>query len=1160
MRVNFNLYTGNRLEDLARLYLCNRRKDLARYRSGNIMVPENVTVASRGMWTWLEQYLVKHGEAVANFESPFINRLVGGIIGRFYRNEPGYAPELFNEDVMRWRIYRLLTDRSFMERGELAPLRSYIGVGEDAPLRASQLAQKASRLYFSYSAYLPELLDSCQVDDGQWQAQIWQALCHDSQGRKLVSPVELMVRFIRQEGWTVPPPEELAPVTVFGISAMPPVFVKALAVYSGFAPVNFYYLNPSFEDWSTQSADRRMSLEELREKQSAPEINNTLLGNLGLQGREFFKALVDESITGAQLGGQAMPSPAFEPKTILEGIQDCVMRCSDEPSRVFSAADGSLSFHSCANAVREIEVLQDCLLKLIADANGGKSPEDRLTMNDIVVMAPDISTFAPLIRAVFDNGPLKNRYCITDRSIRNANLAAEVFLTILGMHRSRFELSRILALLDYEPLRQRYGLSANDALVIRRWLFRAQVRWGEDADSRSRLPGGAFRDFSWEYGLDRLLLNLAMEPDGAYDGMPSVQFPPSAENMRILGAICDIFRNLADFARQIRLEPVNGIDRWCELMHALREQFFADAPLGTADFAMLGRTIDDLRRNIRLAEGDGTPGLQLPFEVVCDFMSAALDTPAPNEPFLDGRITFCSLLPMRSIPCKVIALLGMDEGAFPRREDRLNYNLVLKLRDDASRRPPWLPPYACSSVWEDRYTFLEAILSARRNLMVFYHGMDDSTGEELPMAVPAAELYEYARRFSQEPLTAIRHRLNSADPQNFAVAPHEARLGDAYSYDLTSWKIAQIPPSPPAVTSPAGFTALAMGAYQADPPRLCGPLAHCRDSRRLEIDLKALACFLERPADPFLTASIGLPREEWYEEMPENCDPMELNGREQGWMRRRIGNAIEKCGDHTAGGRAAALETLRQTEQSRGNLPRGMLGEFIFNEMAQSCLPCGDVAAVVEEECTVALHGVPTALPPPLCETMSQAFDVVMPELLPDGEAAVEVIVTGKIARIPGSGLHRCLYLEQPAKPDSSLLVMPYLEHLLLCAARDDDEQELESVIQPCAQSASECVHLRGSRGEARQLLSNIATAYLVAHCLPLPLLGGFSLKIASEGGIRQPSRASDMLARHRLNWILAFAANDLKCDGTGEESPLAAAIEAMAQFCYGRGVRDQPQ
>lgn len=1158
MTSKFKLYDSARLETLADYYWQARNRCPADYRSGNVMRPENLTVANRGMWLWLEQYLVKHGEVVANFEAPFINNQLNRIIMQFQGHRPGCRPDLFTDKVLLWRIYRRLSDPQLLAHPAMAPIKLYIGESSNAPVRTFQLSGKLARLYYNYCAYLPEQLASAQHDgdSGNWQRILWDALKTEN-GTPLLTPPQLMLDFIYGRECQIPPRDELLPVTLFGISAIPPIFLRVLGVYAQYAPVNFFYLNPSSEDWSEQRPERMLTIDELRERHDTPELNNTLLAAFGGQGREFFKALLDQEITAAQLGGGKCWHGSTPQNTLLGAVQSCIVNCTDVPLQQPSD-DDSLTFHSCANAVRQVEVLHDCLLSLLEKSNSSPDAEP-LHLNDIVVMTPDISAFAPAIRAVFGGGPLQNAYCISDRSLRQSNPVAAAFLAIVKIHSSRFEYSCITSLLSCDALRCRFGISDSDLETIRKWLAAAHINWGRNAQSRRSIPGGAFPDFSWEYGLDRLTLNLAMESDSAYDGLPPVPVACSTSSMQLLGALNTLLERLGALDDAIARNSERTVSQWHELLRNLIHDFFTATDESRRDCAMLNAAVEQWHEHTAAACGGDTGAATIPYPVLCEAMNTVLDSPAPSAPFLNGKITFCSLMPMRSVPCRVIALLGMDEGAFPREEERLNYNAVLHLRTAGQeRRGRWLPPYACSSLAEDRYSFLEAILSARSNLLIFYCGMDEQNGKELPMAVPAAILFDYAGQLCGSPVKCIHHRLNSTDPRNFLCTPAESSLHDAFSYDHTSWAVAGDADTTPddaaadsGAASPA-LTALGQQLYQS--PAFDKALP---GDQELILTTKELSSFLSSPADFFLKHAFGLPDRQWQEAPPQDTDPLSLDQHSSQRLRRKIGAAALRTENETD------LDALGKRLQAEGELPRGRLGELYFRQLREECrFFTPPEHNFTTEALEISLPGLPQLPPESLRETLYCGFDLpapVRPQL-----PCLTVRLCGSVEHLAGGGLWRCLFQPAGSTPKTAAMSEAYVDHLLLCSAQN---KALKSLLLPSAGSPENKALNLGALCTAEEALGQLralVTAYLTSRLLPLPVFYSLSQSLAcrscSEGAVKDAKTLLDAIAKataqppysrlYRFTPESIFTATAPRAPVT--LTPLGNAIYQCAYWCYG--------
>ena len=310
-----------------------------------------------------------------------------------------------------------------------------------------------------------------------------------------------------------------------------------------------------------------------------------------------------------------------------------------------------------------------------------------------------------------------------------------------------------------------------------------------------------------------MLLNLALDPSATtssgdsnanWQGLVPVPFAASEEHLHVLESLLKFIEALFHYSNEATAVRPNGrtAAEWQELLLAMRSDFFLPDKNSAADYAALGQAQE----------------LPIPYPVVRALLSATLERPAPGEAFLNGKITFCSLLPMRGIPCKVIALLGMDEAKFPRQDEKLGFNLM--------RNANLISGYSHSRSMEDRYTFLEAILAARDYLMVFYHGRDDKSLDNLLPAAPVAELLDYAARLrklstdgdSNKNLIVIEHRLNAFDAKNFRPQGIQSSAGwlrSTFSYDSTN---AAIIMQPQAAIQPSPLTDLGQGLFQLPLP------------------------------------------------------------------------------------------------------------------------------------------------------------------------------------------------------------------------------------------------------------------------------------------------------------------------------------------------------
>jgi exonuclease V gamma subunit len=734
--------------------------------------------------------------------------------------------------------------------------------------------------------------------------------------------------------------------------------------------------------------------------------------------------------------------------------------------------------------------LQDSLLYLI--------DTHHYAMNDIIVMAPDIAEFAPAIQAVFDNGPLKGHYAVTDRSIKNANLIAASFLSIFSLCQTDFEVSQISRLLDSMPLQHRFGLTEDDTAIIRQWLLDSNIRWGRDAQDRLAKCGYAFDEFSWRQGLDRLLLNLALDPSATtssednnikWQRLVPVSFAASEDHLHILESLLKFFEALSRYANEATTVRPNGrtAAEWEELLLAMRADFFLPDKDSATDYAALGQAFQSFKESVETA---GCKGLPIPYPVVRALLAATLERPAPGEAFLNGKITFCSLLPMRGIPCKVIALLGMDEAKFPRNDEKLGFNLM--------RNANLISGYSHSRSMEDRYTFLEAILAARDYLMIFYRGQDDKSLDKLLPAAPVAELLDYAARLrdlspdgnSKTNAIVIEHRLNAFDAKNFRPQGTHSSAGwlrSAFSYDATNVDIVM---QPQAVAQPSPLTNLGKGLFQLPPP---SPLPFQTIDGELHIRLDDLIRFYKNPLQRFLIARLGFSRFLWdspdfsdYEPFMQDYIEQAIQKRQLSCLQAGLSSPIEMFPPtDSKSDVATTFQPLFDDWKATSRLPVQPLARNAFlNEQIAAWIDDAKIRnalnSMQETDFETILENVPADLPQNLQIALEAAVGYPVQTALPPVE---KVRVTGRFPVTPEGGIVSPVLSTKSAKH----MIEPYIRYLLV-----HSKIEHPAPMTVCFKGKNKSLESDAIENP-RDELSKLITLYLVGHLIPLPMFQDYS-------------------------------------------------------------------
>ena len=748
----FWLYRGNRLE----LLLDSLAAGLAGGGATDPLQPECVVVQSRGMATWLSLRLAERFGVWANSDFPhpraLVQRLLAAALGP--AAWPATSRELLTLAILQ-ELAALPTTPDF------TPLERYLAGADD--WKRLQLAEKIADLFDQYTVFRPEMLLAWEKEaesreelaDNAWQPLLWRRLV----GR-LGSPVAPLPAAHERLAAAAPAEPALLPgrLFLFGVTTLPPLYLSLLNAAAASIPVHLLQFSPAREYWAdllTPAAGRRLQLARTKSSSpdqaaaaAAPELHlaegHPLLASLGIVAREFQDMLEEtvdyqEAEDGERFGLAANPAAP----TLLARLQDDITRLRPPTPAPWPAQlDDSLQIHICHSPLREVEVLQDQLLNFID--RGGYRP------HEIVVMVPDIETYAPLIEAVFNRPPGDRRripYRIADRRLSRQAELIDTLFRLFELARGRLEVSAVLDLLAAEPLRRAWNLDDERLRRIEQWLRQCRVCWGIDADHRHRHGQPEEYLNSWRFGLDRLLLGYAL--GGGEEKIIFAGILPhddiegqEAATAGILLACCQA---LFELAQQVR-RPQTLAD-WAELTRRTMQIFFGREGFETGQDwqrQSLGDALAALVADGRQA------ALEQPLELPAflRLLRSRLDDSGGAAGFLEGGLTFCNMLPMRTIPFPVVCLLGMNNGDFPRTRPAAGFDLLAaapRPGDRCRRR-------------DDRFLFLEALLAARDKFYLSYVGRSSRDNRELPPSVLVDELLDCLALMLADPVTVQQHR------------------------------------------------------------------------------------------------------------------------------------------------------------------------------------------------------------------------------------------------------------------------------------------------------------------------------------------------------------------------------------------------------------------
>ncbi|MGI9536253.1 MAG: exodeoxyribonuclease V subunit gamma [Desulfocapsaceae bacterium] len=669
----------------------------------------------------------------------------------------------FDRSILTWRLELLLRD---LADPAMQPLKSYLS-GDQSDLKRYQFARQIAHLFDQYQIMRPELIRAW--DRGRrfttnssegWQLYLWEKLREQSSGNHRGEVISGLIDRLQESPDYIPP--ELGRIFVFGLHTLPPLFLTTLKAMAGATDIHFFLLAPCAHYWGDIETIRtRVGRDPVESEKFGSGTFHPLLAGLGRQGADFQELLLDqveEMIDGPDLfvsHDDKIDTPVLQriQNDLLAGVWD-----ETETSASSIESDDSVVIVSCHSRMRETSVLKDYILKWLSD-------DPQLRLHDIVVMAPDIQLYADLIPAVFKDVV----HDISDCRKRRDNRYVEIFSQFLDLFSGRFSGPEIVSLLDQPEVRTTFSISSADLETIRYWLKDVGIRWGLSLEQRHQDGLPDFQTGTWLNGLERMLLGLAAGSKEPIDSVvPYVDI--EGGDAELLGGLCS-FIELIDQSRRETKDPLTLLD-WSKLLPKISGLLFGD--IDSADFLKLQELLTGLAE-----QSGGRHNQRLSFEVIQQWFEYEAEATSSMD-FLKGRLTFCSMLPMRSIPFKVICLLGLNDGEFPKQDRFLPFNLLTQSYEKGDR----------SQRADDRYQFLEAILAARQRLYLSYIGQSIRTNEPIPPSPVVSELIESIEQ-SGASVTVRCHPLQPFDASYFSSET------DLFSHHRYYCRTAQSFRSPP---------------------------------------------------------------------------------------------------------------------------------------------------------------------------------------------------------------------------------------------------------------------------------------------------------------------------------------------------------------------------
>ena len=662
-----------------------------------------IVTQTEGINFWMKNQIAEKTGIAANMQFVKMNEIVQMIYHWVCPN----APRPIDKDRMTWTLFAELDEADFKNT-----YPHIAGYYTDSQMRRVSLAVEMADLFDQYQIYRHQEIEkwntSAQVDDTdlRWQNYLWKKMKTRLGDDKYADRPELskiLLKALQNQDNIAIIQKKLPCLRFFGLAIVTPYFLEIFRVLSGVIDIHFYLLNPSPEIiWMYDNSEKDIAgLRSAKYNLAYRMMGNELLLNWGTVMKESYKLLLSDDFYINQYDAINDNTHETEDSTLLQRIHHEIRNniSNDQRDAISKEMlnDGSIRISGCYTPVREIEVLYNYLIDRFAE-------DKTLHAREVVVMVNNMDKYAPYIRSVFDHAPVQIPYSIADESVTKGNTLFTAMQDILSVNPDTFKAEEVLGLLYSTYIRRRFGFK--DIADVRQAVREAGIANGlgrlETNDTRYEETEAWM--VSWEYGLQKIMYGLCMSKEEEFNGDMRLLYPLDtaegagmADRIRLYKFI-EVLKNLL-----LERAQDKTLDEWSEYLGTIMTEMILEEDEDDEDIARFAR-LKEIISELDQVAGNA----KIDFATFRQVFFSRLEQEKRSNRYADRGVNFCGMLPMRSVPYKIVAMLGLDFDTFPRQDSALSFSLIGKEKKLGDR-----------SVREnDKHLFLESILAAQEKLYI----------------------------------------------------------------------------------------------------------------------------------------------------------------------------------------------------------------------------------------------------------------------------------------------------------------------------------------------------------------------------------------------------------------------------------------------------------
>ncbi len=660
--------------------------------------------------------------------------------------------------------------------------------------------------------------------------------------------------------------------------------------------VHLFAMAPSRDFWADLPIKSGALRRSAGSDPSTPEPGG-LLWAFGRCSQDLQRQLAD-TLMAVGDGGLDLESPE-PPDSLLGRLQASCRSAAPLPPEArlpLAAGDASLTVHAAHTPLRELEVCRDRILQALQEL------ED-LRPEDILILLANPREQAPWIEAALDTG---SEARLPFRWVGGGGGGLPPFASsvvqLLESLQGRLTLKEVQELLENPLIADRFDLNEADGegATLVEWLQDARFRWGLSPEHRRQYQDIPESRWNLAWALRRLGLGALVSEDRRDSVLEiSGEATPCVPLERTSGLGLGHLARLARFAQGLgearKIWCTGGprpIPEWNQALSVIVRECVSTR-IGNAAAQAAALQSEILEPLGRAA----VPGVRLEAAAYLRLITEKLTALSGSGGRGSGGVTVADLRHYAGVPARVVVVAGLDDGVFPRSEDRPAWHplAVQPATGDPSVRDA------------DRHCLLLALLACRDRLILSYQGHSDEDGKDRPPSTALADLLEAVDQAlpptslpSERGHRVFHHPLNGFSPEAFRADRPAGARGQRRSDHAAAM----------ALERRRGFPAYPGPWSQSLPPE-----PHWSPS------LGDLRTVLDEPQRLFASRlGLQLPEEA---DTPQGEDLIDPDGLERWALRDRLMTARLEGQDEAS---------LVRVMEVSGGLPRGKIGEALLEK------------------------------------------------------------------------------------------------------------------------------------------------------------------------------------------------------------------------------------